>query len=117
MKRSLDEILADIDTTLDQLIQNAGVIDRVSVESLCENEIEALQKTQESLLARLMHIEGDQKFQIKKKMNPGIQQKIAEFGRLNARLIHDVATKFGSAKEKKPRIARNRKKAKQLAVR
>jgi hypothetical protein len=46
-----------------------------------------------------------------------IQHKIEEFGRLNERLIHDVASKFGPSKRKskkktflkKLRIARNRK--------
>lgn len=125
MKRSGEEILADIDATLDQLIQNADAISYVSVNSLCENEVEALQKTQESLLARLMHmdrlLDSDQKKTHMKK-NPDsfshIQQKITAFGRLNARLIDDVASKFGANKRKdkkkathlrKPRIGRNRK--------
>jgi hypothetical protein len=127
MKRSGEKILADIDATLDQLIQNADAIRRISGYSLEENELEALQKTQESLLARIMHmdtlLDSDQKKQqIKKKADTyhNIQQKISQFGRLNERLIKDVAEKFGAKKKKKaamkkPRIGRNRKKPKVCA--
>ncbi len=112
MKKSEEEILADIDATLDQLIQNADSIQHVPLKTLQENEVEALQKTQESLLARLIHMDclldpDQKKIQIRKQpiVYQHIQQKISAFGKLNARLIQDVATRFG----KKPRVHRKKK--------
>lgn len=95
MKRSGEEILADIDATLDQLIQYADVAEITS--SLSNLEVEALQKTQESLLARLIRMEGmlnkDCK-PAKQKSLHHVQQKIAQYSRLNARLINGVADQF-----------------------
>jgi len=123
MKRSGEKILADIDATLDQLIQNADVMQNVPVASLDESEIEALQKTQESLLAHLIHIEqrldNDQKkAEIRKKTEryTHIQQKIIHYSRLNERLMRNMESRFGvnaiKAKKKmskRTRIGRNRK--------
>lgn len=119
MIRSNEEILADIDTTLDQLICNAEAVQAAPAEILEENEVEALQKTQESLLAHLLHMEKllEEK---KQKSNPmaytNIHEKILEFSRLNAALIKGVASKFSQRGRKKkesptvkPRIGRNRK--------
>lgn len=51
-----EELLSQIDSTLDQLIENAHSLKQISSHNLFQEEIEALQKTQESLLARLVHI-------------------------------------------------------------
>ena len=115
MIRSGEEILADIDTTLDQLIQNAEVLQGVHFHVTCENEIEALQKTQESLMARLIHMdlllkEEEKKGVIKKKAECYglLQEKIKRYTLLNQRLLKDVAKRFSAVK---PRIGRNRKKS------
>lgn len=55
MKRR--EVLNEIDETLDQLIKNAAALKEVSSDPLFKHETEALQKTQESLLARLIHLD------------------------------------------------------------
>ena len=55
MKRR--EVLNEIDETLDQLIKNAAALKEVSDNPLFSREIEALKKTQESLLARLLHLD------------------------------------------------------------
>jgi hypothetical protein len=118
MLHSGEAILADIDATLDQLIDNAEAMRTVSRETLSEFEIESLQKTQESLLARLLHMDTllDSEKRVvslrKKSCSEGVlQQKIAEFGRLNERLIQDVAIKFGPKEKpvKKMRLPRNRR--------
>ncbi len=99
-----EDILADIDATLDQLIKNADVLHYVPIRNLEENEIEALQKTQESLLARLMHMED----LLGAKRDPvqcmQIQKKISQFSKLNARLINNVASRFKT----KPRVHRKK---------
>ena len=58
MKGAGEEILADIDATLDQLIENANVINQISLNTLFQDEVDALQKTQESLLSRLINMQS-----------------------------------------------------------
>ncbi len=106
--RSGEEILADISSTLDQLIQNAEAIDQISLHSLKRCEVEALQKTQASLIARILHMENsldsDQKQELLRKRPTAtetIQKKIAEFSRLNQRLAQDTALGFKKPKAKK----------------
>ncbi len=113
-----EEILADIDQTLDQLIENADIINRISFNALFTSEVQALQKTQESLMARLMHmhelLEKDKKQQIPtKRTNPlnQIENKLKEFGQLNARLIEYLVQKVKISQQiKKPQIRPYRKK-------
>ena|SRR5579872_487590 len=52
-----EEILVEIDQTLDRLIRNAEIIQRVDLDELSDNEIEAFQKTQESLLHHFLHMD------------------------------------------------------------
>lgn len=105
MLRSSEEILADIDMTLDQLIQYADAAQTAALDNL---EVEALQKMQQSLLARLIHMEtllNQDRKSAKPQSFENVQQKIAQYSRLNARLIHGVASQFA----RKTSIARRRK--------
>lgn len=52
-----EEILLEIDSTLDQLIRNAEAIQNIDLSELSETEFEAFQKTQESLLQHLVHMD------------------------------------------------------------
>jgi hypothetical protein len=117
MIRSGEEILADIDATLDRLIENAGVIKHVSLNALFMSEVEALQKTQESLLARLVHmhdlLKGDKKDVDQPQSFSGIEQKILQFGKLNAQMINCVSlTLKRSKKSRQPRVRPHRRKVK-----
>lgn len=122
MIRSGEQILADIDTTLDQLIQNAATINHISLDSLFTNEMEALQKTQESLLARLIHmndlLDQDEKrgcFRKQPVVYTSIENKITRFGRLNAELISQVKKDLSNGKKvnkNRPKIRNNRKRIK-----
>ena len=99
MIKSGEEILADIDITLDQLIRNAEVLRDASVKVISENEVESLQKMQESLLSHILLMDtllSKKKKQelLQKKAAQQIQQKIATFSRLNLKLIKSVASKF-----------------------
>lgn len=47
----------EIDQTLDQLIENAEAISQVELADLSEIELESFQKTQESLLQHLLHVD------------------------------------------------------------
>jgi|ERR1700722_3384890 len=116
MIRSGEEILADIDSTLDRLIENGEVIKKISFHTLYTSEVEALQRTQESLLARLVHMNELLK-QHKKKDDAeepfgNIEQKILHISKLNAKLINQAASRIRRAKKsRQPRIRPHRKKS------
>lgn len=117
MMKSGEEILADIDATLDQLIENADIIKRVSLSSLFTSEVEALQKTQESLLARLMHmndlLKSEKSESEKGESFCGIEQKMLRFGKLNAKMMSYVSLKLKqSKKNRQPRVRPHRRKVK-----
>lgn len=120
MISSGEAILADIDSTLDQLIRNADAMNRITDRRLFTSEVKAMHKTQESLLARLMHMHElyeDKKKAIderKQKMRlTTIEHKLAEFGKLNARMIQYLETGLQTKnKEKAPvRVSRKKKTA------
>lgn len=78
------EILIEIDTTLDRLIQNAEAMTGVDIKDLSLPELEAFQKTQESLIQHLLYI--DQRCVAKKidqrSASYKIQEKRAKFEKL-----------------------------------
>ena len=82
-----EQIVQEIDKTLDQLIQNAEVISVAELQDLSEAELEAFQKTQESLLQRLMHM--DELLSIKSKdlrldRKVPLQEKLFQFHKLKS---------------------------------
>jgi hypothetical protein len=84
-----EEILLEIDGTLDQLIRNAEVIEKVDLKDLSENEIDAFQKTQESLLQHLIHMDqflvqkrNSLKLQDKRSASYKIQDKLLKFEKM-----------------------------------
>lgn len=84
-----EDILMEIDGTLDQLIRNAEVIEKVDLKDLSETEIDAFQKTQESLLQHLMHMDeflvqkrSSLKLQDKRSASFKIQEKLIKFEKL-----------------------------------
>ncbi len=86
-----EEILLEIDGTLDRLIRNAEVIQKVDLKTLSETEIEAFQKTQESLLHHLMHMDqflltkrDSLKLQDKRSSNFKIQEKLLKFEKMKS---------------------------------
>jgi hypothetical protein len=107
MMSSGEAILIDIDSTLDQLIRNADAMNQITDRQLFTSEVKAMHKTQESLLARLMHMhelyESEKKElgerEQKMRLNC-IEHKLAEFGRLNARMIQHLENGMQVKKEK-----------------
>lgn len=81
------DILAEIDETLDQLIRNAEAIEQIEFQQLSETELDAFQKTQESLLRHLLHM--DELFTAKRNQSKAhrrstsmrIQEKFLHFER------------------------------------
>ncbi|HSX26283.1 MAG TPA: hypothetical protein VLE89_04670 [Chlamydiales bacterium] len=85
------EILIEIDSTLDQLIRNAEVIQTVDPKELSETEVDAFQKTQESLLQHLIHLDQfledkrkNLKVQDKRSAGFKIQEKLQKFEKLKS---------------------------------
>lgn len=66
-----DEILLEIDGTLDRLIQNAEAIQKIDTNELSEIEIDSFQKTQESLIHHLIYMDE----QLEKKRKSGTIDK------------------------------------------
>ena len=86
-----EEILLEIDGTLDQLIRNAEVIEGVDLKDLSETEIDAFQKTQESLLQHLIHMDQflvakrkGLKWQDKRSASFKIQDKLLRFEKMRS---------------------------------
>jgi hypothetical protein len=95
-----EDILMEIDGTLDQLIKNAEVIQKVDVKELSDTEIDAFQKTQESLLHHLMHMDqflvikkDSLKLQDKRCANFKIQEKLLKFEKMKATYHKELSTK------------------------
>jgi len=72
-----EEILIEIDATLDQLIRNAEAIGKVDIDELSLMEIEAFQKTQESLIQHLVHT--DERLEAKRKGLFALDKRSASF--------------------------------------
>jgi hypothetical protein len=86
-----EDILTEIDGTLDQLIKNAEVLQTVDWKDLSETEIDAFQKTQESLLHHLMHMDqflavkrNSLKLQDKRSAGYKIQDKLLKFEKMKS---------------------------------
>jgi hypothetical protein len=57
MIQSNEDILTEIDSTIDQLLENGKALKKISLKPSYQEEMLALEKTQESLIAHLMHLD------------------------------------------------------------
>ena len=94
------EILAEIDATVDQLIENAEALKGIAADPSYEAETLALKKTQESLLARLLHMQD----YLNGKASTEISEKLPEFGNLSPSLTKQIKASFPS----KPRVKKKK---------
>lgn len=86
MLDSSDEILADINATLDQLNQNAKALKKAQTSHHFSHEITQLEMIQESLLARLLHrqsiAEMDKRDKVLRSIKrEEVQRKVVEYAR------------------------------------
>lgn len=105
-----EELLTEIDYTLDQLIQNANILQSCD-KMVCQEEILLLEKTQESLLAKFMHT---QEYIETAHLEQKLLDKIQKLHQLSPRLLKDFSKEL-TIKHLvglRPRIGRNRKKSK-----
>jgi len=93
-----EDILYEIDLTLDKLIENAQAMKDIS---LLQEEIEAFQKTQASLLEHLIHMDNLLKEKRKKIKMPLqdtkrkiINHKLNQFENLNSNFIKNASAKI-----------------------
>ena len=107
-----EDILFQLGTTLDQLIQNANLLKQKNLQTLSDREIDLLHKTQESLVAKFFHTKEHLigKAQIRSKQ---LERKIQQLQDLNISLSEGFSEKL----RKSPtiglaRIGRNRKRSK-----
>jgi len=105
MDDSHKEIVHDIESTLDELIELGSALKTAKTSASFNHEVEALEKLQESLLARLIDRESVFDRDPKKKMLESIRrdtlyQKIAEYGKKGARKKPQKRANFRSASSK-----------------
>lgn len=110
------EILQEIDQTLDQLIENASAVSSTTLERLDQIEREAFEKTQESLLAHLVHMDEKlaNKRQNLKKMHKyssqlEIQRKVSQLERLGVDKTFSFAQRAKAPKLRKSRFGKKSK--------
>jgi hypothetical protein len=99
-----EHIITEIDATLDQLIRNAEAVSAANFPDLTEGEIDAFEKTQESLLHHFLYM--DQLLKTKSVRSPNqdkrsvayrIQEKALRFKKLKSAVndtIRKSAKKF-----------------------
>lgn len=111
-----EEIFSDIEKTLDQLMQNAEAIKTACINGHLAEEIEALHKTQESLLARLIHrqsmINSSQKQKALETIRKEtLEKQIAEYGKKGALFLLFFKRSARIRKKRKVFIGRNLKRS------
>lgn len=81
MDASNDELLEDIDSTIDRLVENASAMKQAKINQFFNHEVEAMEKLQESLLARIMHRESllEKEKVLTSIRQDAVHKKIAEF--------------------------------------
>ncbi len=94
-----EEILREIDNTLEQLLQNADVLQQIDDNPEYCQEKQALEKTQDSLLAHLIHMDcllDREKISMKKKENTAcnISQTLSSINRLDEDFIEKICENF-----------------------
>lgn|GEM_PF-3440005 len=110
---SEEELLIEIDCTLDQLIQNAKTLSSCDRKN-CQTEISLLQKTQESLVAKFMHTQEYLEFPCSKRKERHLKllEKIRTLHSLTPKILEDFSKQLQKNPHLgvRPRVGRTRKK-------
>jgi hypothetical protein len=113
MLNSQEEVIAELDLILDQLLCNATVMQK-SNPLACPTEIALLNQTQESLIARFVHTQAylNERVQSKKTKRQELLQEKME--KLDPALWDSLTKKLSQnpSLHARPRVGRNRKKLK-----
>lgn len=115
-----EEVLDDLDTTLDELIVNAHTLRQIQRNDRFTAEAKALEKTQESLLARVLYRQKILDAKWKKEISERaaqkemlIEAKIKHFAKINTTLANPTPKNLIPKKLKRHpfRLSRHRKRA------
>jgi hypothetical protein len=107
------EIISEIDSTLKMLIKNAEIFQGADINQLSELEIDAFQKTQESLLHHFLFM--DQALEInrnnlrvpdKRSVSYKIKEKFSRFEKLKNQIDHTIRI----ASKREPLFAKRQRK-------
>jgi hypothetical protein len=115
---SKNEILSELESTLNQLIRNIQTLNNVDISDISPYEMGAMNKTQESLLVKCLHISEQlktKKTSVSPTKESNIQEKLHLFGQLNTDFLNKISNQkadTGPMTRKKPRIGKNRKRLK-----
>lgn len=110
--KSTEEILSEIDSTLDQLIENGNTLKKIAKKNQFDCEIQVLQKTQESLLARFMHLQELLYKNQKQIQLEQIEKRAVQFRKMNIQAIPHFSLGIKKLlRSNHPCIGRNRKKS------
>ena len=92
------EILSEIDITIDKLIANAETMNKLSNVEIIKEEIDSLQNTQEQLISHLIQMDSEFKSKQKEIKKPNlnsatikIRNKMRKFEDLNSKFINKVS--------------------------
>lgn len=69
-------LYVDIDQTLDQLLKNEQVLDMIQENPELDQEKKALERTQESLVAHLLHVHGHLERRYKNRLRKSRTEKV-----------------------------------------
>lgn len=101
MRETSEELIEDIESTLDQLMQTAEALKAAKQTHFFDHEVELLKNTQESLLARLMHRQSILEMDERKKMLESIKKEEIE------KKVIDYALSMKKKRRQKPASSRN----------
>lgn len=104
---SPDAVLLEIDATIDKLLENAKALKKIAHQDAYHEEISALEKTQESLIAHLIHMDEmlkkkDRVSAQKPLLASKVHNKLGRAGYLNKILGHTDINPLQTPK--KPKI-------------
>ena len=104
MREDNADIVADIDATLNELVEIAEVLKAAKINPHFKHEVEVLEKTQESLLARLMHRQSqldseNRKYSLDSLRKEAVERKVVEYAQ-SMRLRPQNRAKSRSARSK-----------------
>jgi len=92
------EILSEMDITIDRLIVNAQTMNKVSNVGIIKEEIDSLQYAQEQLISHLIQMDSELKAKCSKIKTPNsnsasikIRNKLRKFEELNSKFIDKTA--------------------------
>lgn len=93
-----EEIYMEIESTIDQLIENAEAMNKASKTELTQMEVDAFQNTQESLIAHLLYMDQtlekkreEIKVPNEKSISYKLKKKMTKFEELNKEFIHHLS--------------------------